>query len=270
MNMTQWRRDLCALMSLMLAFSLAACGSTSASEGVKYGDDHAMATIADGLAKRFEIVNNDQSNATNEEAKAQVKRGVQAEIDTDTPLKTEQFKDTKLQEKVLSYLNVLQESMDVIDNYMYGSVEYDEQWTKVFDKRTEILKTFVDDYGLKMQSATDQATLDELVANGASAAKSRNEKEVIDKLVSSLKFEKEKEDFGEYYSYVAVGENTSDISFENVSIVVGLYDADGVKTEAYANANLWEPGEKVKFEVVAQHVDAKEIKATVQYYAVAD
>ncbi|KFI66178.1 putative secreted protein [Bifidobacterium cuniculi] len=175
-----------------------------------------------------------------------------------------------MQEKVLAYLNVLQESMDVINNYRYGSVEYDEQWTKVFDKRTEILKTFVEDYGLKMGSAKDQATLDELVANGTSAAQSRNEKETIEKLVSSLKFEKKKEDYGDYYTYTAVGENTSDLSFENVSIVVGLYDADGVKTEGYASANLWEAGEKVKFEVVAQQVDAKEIKATVQYYDVVD
>lgn len=254
-----------------MAFSMAACGSSeNESTEPKLADDHAMTTIAEGLSKRFKIVNAEEEDETDEQAKARIKEGVQAELDTDTPLKNEQFENTKMQEKVLAYLNVLQESMDVLKNYSYESTEYIDEWNKVYDKRTEILKTFVDDYGLKMTNSEDQATLDELVANGASAAKSRNEKETIEKLISSLKFEEKEVEYSDnYFTYTAIGENTSDITFENVAIVLSLYDADGVKKEAYSSINIWEPGEKVKFEAMGD-VDAKEIKATVQSYNVAD
>ena len=261
MGMSVIKRTIGVVLAAGLALSLGACSQEAKDTGPDYADDEAMSVIGQGLSKRFAIVDGDETGA------AVVKKGVQAEIDTDSPLKDRQFEDSKLHENVISYINVLDDSMDVLDNYQYQSVEYNEKWGEVYDKRTQILKTFVDKYGLKLEGK-DQETLDELVANGASAAKERHEKETINKLISSARFEKKDEGYGNF-TYTAVIENTSDLAFENVGIVLGLYDADGVKQETYASVNTWAPGEKVKFEAYSD-CDATEIKPTVQYYDVAD
>ncbi|WP_143252372.1 FxLYD domain-containing protein [Bifidobacterium pseudolongum] len=255
------KRVINVMTALGLALSLGACSQNTKNEGPDYADDEAMNVIGQGLSKRFAIVDTDETGA------AVVKKGVQAEIDTDSPLKNRQFEDSKLHENVISYINVLDESMDVLANYQYQSAEYYEHWEDVYDKRTQILKTFVDKYGLKLQGE-DQETLDELVANGASAAKERNEKETIDKMISSTQFEKKDDGYGNF-TYTAVIENTSDLSFENVNVVLGLYDADGVKQESYAHVKTWAPGEKVKFEAYS-NCDATEIKPMVDYFNVAD
>ena len=261
MKLAMTKRAINVLTALGFALSVGACSQAGKNDGPDYADDEAMSVIGQGLSKRFAIVDTDEGGS------AVLKKGVQAEIDTDTPLKSRQFEDSKLHENVISYINVLDESMDVIDNYGYQSIEFDQKWAETYDKRTQILKTFVDKYGLKLQGA-DQETLDELVANGTNAAKERHEKETINKLVSSAQFEKEDKGYGNF-TYTAIIENTSDISFENVSIVLGLYDKDGIKQEAYANVNTWAAGEKVKFEAYS-NCDATEIKPTVDFYNVAD
>lgn len=69
-----------------------------------------------------------------------LKKAVQAEIDNDKELKSSQFKNSKMQEDVISYLNLVDDSMDVLDKYGYDTAKYGEQWSKVYDKRTAQLK----------------------------------------------------------------------------------------------------------------------------------
>ena len=80
-------------------------------------------------------------------------------------------------------------------------------------------------------------------------------------MLSSANFEKSDDGYG-LYTYTAIVENTSDISFENVYLNVALYDADGVRAEeCYADTSAWAPGEKVKFEVMSE-VDASRLAPT--------
>ncbi len=66
------------------------------------------------------------------------------------------------------------------------------------------------------------------------------------------------------------GHRAFDISFGNVSLVLALYDADGVKAEeTYASTSSWAAGEKVRFEAIGS-VDAAQVKASVSNYEVAD
>lgn len=247
-----------------LIVTVAACSGQKES-GPDYSDDEAMSVISQGLEKRFAIV--DQQDSDDNSGAKTVREAVNTELNTDKPLKDRQYENSKLQEQVIGYINVLEESLGVIDKYSYESTEYVEKWTEVYDKRTQILKTFVDDYGLKV-SAQYENTLKDLVANGTSAAKEKEEKEAINKLISSAEFKKNDEGY-DNYTYTAIVENTTEYSFENVSVVLNLYDKDGVKQEAYANVNSWAPGETVRFEAYSQ-CDAQQIKPTVQYYSVAD
>lgn len=68
--------------------------------------------------------------------------------------------------------------------------------------------------------------------------------EAINSLVSAATWEKSDDGYGNF-TYSAVIENTSDMAFENVGIVLTLYDAEGVKaSEGYANTQSWAKGRR--------------------------
>ncbi|MDO4403891.1 MAG: FxLYD domain-containing protein [Atopobiaceae bacterium] len=92
-----------------------------------------------------------------------------------------------------------------------------------------------------------------------------NAEDSINDLVASAIWEKS--DNHGSYSYVTVIENTTDHTFEDVTLRLSLYDADNVKTEAYASTvRSWAPGEKVKFECHSSDVDAQRVVATADHF----
>ena len=119
--------------------------------------------------------------------------------------------------------------------------------------------------------AKSQDALDNLVRNRKSVQEKNKADQAINSLISSATFEKTPDEYGgSYYTYSAVIENISGISFGNVSLVLALYDADGVKAEGtYASTSSWAAGEKVRFEATSS-VDAAQVKATVSNYEVAE
>ena len=87
-------------------------------------------------------------------------------------------------------------------------------------------------------------------------------------LVVRHQFEQIDDGYGNY-TYSATVKNTSDLSFENVSLVLGLYDSDGVRQgESYVSANTLAAGETVKFEGYGT-INAAQIKVEINYYEVA-
>lgn len=249
-----------ALLSVCL---LAGCGSSNEDKGLT--SEQAMKTIALGLEKRWDITD---SQAYKDDDSSSLKKAIQAEIDTDASLKDAKFEDSKLQELVLSYVNLLNDSMGVVDSYSYLSYEYSVKWTEVYNKRTALIKTFVDEYGLTVSSKYKD-TLDDLVKNGGVAQKNAAADEALNALFANATFEKKSQGYG-HYTYTAIVENTSDYDFKDVSIILALYDNDGVRAnEAYASVNAWESGEKVKFEGYGD-VDTSKIKVEISHYEVAD
>ena len=107
----------------------------------------------------------------------------------------------------------------------------------------------------------------ELIKNGKSVAEKTRNEDAINSLIQGANFEKSDDGYG-LYTYTAVVENTSGISFSNVSLTLALYDADDIKAEeTYANTSSWAPGEKVKFEAMSD-VDAARVVASVSSYDV--
>lgn len=250
-----------ALLSVCL---LAGCGGSNEDKGLT--NEQAMKTIASGLEKRWDIT--DSQAYKDDDSPASLKKAIQAEIDTDASLKDAKFEDSKLQELVLSYANLLNDSMGVVDSYSYSSYEYSVKWTEVYNKRTALIKTFVDEYGLTVSSKYKD-TLDDLVKNGGVAQKNAAADEALNALFANATFEKKSQGYG-HYTYTAIVENTSDYDFKDVSIILALYDNDGVRAnEAYASVNAWESGEKVKFEGYGD-VDTSKIKVEISHYEVAD
>lgn len=228
---------LAILMTVILAIgAMAACSS---SDEPKYSDKDFMKSLAKGLEDRWDI--SEKGDNTVES----YKNCIQAELDQVEQYQSATFEDSVLQEKALAYINVLKDSMDNVE-YAFSDDNYDK-WSDLYDKRTMMIKDFVDNYELKVGSKY-QDTLDELVANGKSAGVQADQKEAIEKLVSGLTFEMIENDYG-WKKYQAVLENTTDYDIEELGLDVSLLDKDGVivATE-YASADNVSKGQKAKLE----------------------
>ena len=220
-----------AILSIALIAGVSACGEKKA-EGPDYADDEAMSIIAEGFGKRSALIDKLKGQGKDTSESKNLQQIVQAEIDNDKPLKARQFKDSKLQEQIIAYLNSLDDQLSVVKKYSNTSAEYTNAWNEVYDKRS-----------------TDQ---------------------VINNLVSSAQFDRTEAEYGGYYTYSAVIENTSKINFGNVSLLLALYDADGVKVEeTFANTSSWAAGEKVRFEA-GSDVNAAQVKVSVSGYEVTE
>lgn len=222
-----------------------------------------MSIIAAGYEARSDYIDKNATDSSTSLAAA-----IQKEIDNDAQLKDAKFKDTKMQEVVLSYLNILDDQLEVVQNNQYGSASYYEAFEPVYNTRTKILKTMVDDYGLAVGTKY-QDSFNELIANGSSVQKKEAADEAINGLIAGATWEPVDEGYGSV-TYTAIVENTTDYNFSDVSLTVNLYDSDDVKTENYASANTWNKGEKVKFEVYVYNEEVVRIDATVSYYTVSE
>ncbi len=257
-----YRREFVKITGASLAcLGLAACGSQAKDEGPDYADDEAMSIIAKGFKARADFLSSSDYTGSD----ADLKKAIQTEIDCDAELKERQFEDSTLHELVLSYLNSLDDQLDVLNNYSSSSVDYYTAWEKVYDERSRILKTMVEDYDLTVDESCQDA-LDEIVANGNNATKKADVEASLSAIINGATFEVTDSGYG-WYEYTTVLENTTDYDFSDVSFVVALYDENEVKdTELYTSTDGWKKGEKVKFDAGSAELNTTNIKATLQYY----
>lgn len=245
---------------------ISACSQNAAnSDKPKYVDEKAMNVIAAGFEKRSDVI---ESNANDDDPHSteNIQEAIKAEIENDKELKSAKFKDSRMQQDVITYLNLLDDQLKVTEDYSQSSSEYYDEWEKVYDKRSAQLKKLADSYGLKVGDKYKDDFKD-LIRNGKSVAEKTRNEDAINALIQGANFEKTDDGYG-LYTYTAVVENTSDISFSNVSLTLALYDADDIKAEeTYTSTSSWAPGEKVKFEA-SSDVDAARVVASVSNYDV--
>lgn len=193
---------------------------------------------------------------------------LQAELDvlSDKNYDNATFKDSKLKEKAISYLNCLHDQEDALT---YVTVDYDkyaELWESAYNKRTQLITDFVRNYGLTV-SDEYKATLSDMITNASVVDEKQHQEEAIQKLVNSISFERvENEDDSEWVTYKAIVENTMDYEIVSLSIDVNLIDKDGVNIATeYVSMDNIASGEKGKLEFSTDEQFEK-TKLTVNYY----
>lgn len=262
------RKALSLGLAVLFALCIVGCspGSGSGSSGPDYADDEVISALARGLESRFEVA--DEHEALGVELSSDYYgAAIQAELDVLLPYKDRPYEDSSLQEAVLAYINTLQESMEVTEEFPVDSIEFIDQWNAAYDERTRLLKQFVDEYGLEVSDKYEDA-LSELLINGNAVARREETDAAIEALASSMVFEQQSDGYG-FYTYTATVQNTSGLNLEDVSLVLSLYDAEGVMVEeAYASVSSWPNGETVRFEAFGG-TNAAQIKVNIDYYTVA-
>lgn len=263
------KKILASVASIALVLCLSACGAGAPSGSSKpdYADDEVITSIAQGLENRFDAA--DKHDATGAKTDADYYASlINEELDQILPYRDRKFEDPDLQEAVLSYANLLEDALELTETYPVDSTEFYEKWTKLYDERTVQLQQFVNDYGLTVDDS-HQDTLDELLINANAVTQRTETEDAVNALANSIVFEQQDEGYGSY-TYTATVQNTSGMDFGNFSLVLALYDADGVRAEeTYASVSSWANGETVRFEAYGT-TDAAQIKASVNYYEVDD
>lgn len=169
-------------LGIAIIFGLVGRGGETKSDEPNYADDEAMSIIANGLEKRFAIVNlNDDEES--------LRKAVQTEIDTEKSLKERPFKDSKMQEDVITYINLANDSLNVLNEYSYNSDKYLEEWQKVYDERTSQIQVLTEKYGLKVSDKYAD-TFKQLTPNGKQVEEQNAQKDAINKLLADATFEK--------------------------------------------------------------------------------
>lgn len=257
---------------MLLALGIVGCSGGSSSSGSEenYIDSTCMGVIASGWEARAALNDKITAETMLDDAKygAALQEAIDAERNIVGDLKNQKFKDSKLQEKVLSYLNNLDEQYELAGDMDSTDLDFYTKWDTKYNERCSILKDFYDNYDLKVDDkyADD---FKEVLTNGKSAQAKTAQKEAIDALVSAATWDVADDGYGT--TFTAIIENTSDYSFEDVGIIVSCYDADDVKVEeAYASVNSWAKGEKAKFEAYSGETGITRYEAAADYYTVVD
>ena len=261
-----YKKALCLLACVALAFGLTACAEPEP-EGPDYADDEAMEILAEGYEKILEVAESQPYAEDDAMLKKNFVEAYEAEVAIIDQLKDRQFEDSKLQEKVIAYINSIHEYLNILDTYPISSIEFYEAWEANYDKSASMIKDFVENYGFTIDEKY-QDKLDEVLVHGKAATEKAQIKEDLDGLIAGASWELVDQGYGSYV-YSAVIENTTDYTFENVGLIFSLYDAEGVKTEdSYASTQNWAPGQKVRFEAYV-FTEVSDMEVAVDYYSVA-
>ena len=237
-----------SVVAFVLAFACAGCSgsgqvSASSSSEEQYADQQFITDLARALEARWAITDI-QDDAEDERTRRT--KAVDAELDILSDYSSAKFEDSALQEKVVGYINALKAQKDSLDYYAVDSEKYNDDWEKAYDTRTQLLKSFVNDYGLEV-SDKHANTLKDLITNATLVDEQNAQQAAVDALCAAMVFAPGGDEFG--HEYVAVVENTSGIAFDSFVININLLDADGVVIDSIGDSvNNWEPGQKAKFD----------------------
>lgn len=255
---------------LAITVFLSACGGsddkkTTESTGPVYVDQDFLDSLGKGLEERWDYVGDND-----DDEKESLQQATNHELAILDRYTSEEFEDTKLQEKAIAYINELKNGLEVTDTY--GSDSFYQNWDKHYSTRTKMLVDFSENYTIPV-SEKYEATLKELAAHGTEVAQKEKFEEEIQALLQNAGFADESGDNGmelDFRSYAATVENTTGQDISSLSATVNLLDSEGVVVDtSYLNANNWRSGQKYKFEFGTDK-EFQSIEVDVSFYQLKD
>ncbi|QQK06968.1 FxLYD domain-containing protein [Miniphocaeibacter halophilus] len=246
------------IIGLLFLTLLVGCSSNGAKDSteINYVDKEFLSSFKKGLEKRWDLPEVDLTMDTQGQ-KEEYLKAIDTELNEIKDYSGEKFEDTKLQEKALSYINILKEQKEAFDYFTVDEIKFYETWDKIAAERSKILVDIVDSYKIEF-SGKYENILDDFKLNAQMAIEDDTKNKEIEDIVNKVEFTKVKEEYGSSY-YEAVVENTSSVEFENFAFEISLIDEEGIIVEStYSNSvNNWKPGQKFKFEFMTQTAFAK-------------
>lgn len=227
------------LMLLVPLLILGGCGKKE----TKYYDSEFITALEQGLQDRWAISDTlkDPGNISKDSAS----KMVDAELKAVKDYPNKKFKNAKLHEQALAYVNAVKEQQATIKKY--NSNSFITLWNKAYDKRTKAILSINKIHKLKVDPKYE-SNLTELTRNGDQAANKDKQNQQIDQLVKTIKFKLTKNDYG-YKTYAANVKNTTDFSFKQFDVNVKLLNAKKTVVETqFIPISDWDKGQTNRFE----------------------
>ena len=238
----------CLFLAFILSISLLGCSSTN-KEDATY-DTEFINSLSKALQKRWDLNNEYEKKdiiTGSDEHYDYYEKLVNAELNELEKYKDLKFKDSKLQELAIKYINLLNQQKDSLQYLKVNYDKFDKEWMDAYNQRTQLIIKFTKDYNLTVDNKYKD-TLNELLTNGKLVNEEEDLKAEIKNIVDSAEFKKVKEEYDWAY-YEAVLENTTGKDFQYFTIEINLLDEYGVVVEStYAPVDNWKNNQKVKFQ----------------------
>lgn len=243
-------------------------------EEIHYADEDFVKDMAKGLEARWTLNEQDESkegydaiDLQSSEYKDMMISYINAELNCIGKYKDEKFEDSKLQEEAISYINLLNDHIEICDYIpvdYYG--KYLEEFQPIYDGRSKIIQDMADNYGLTV-SDKFQSNLDEFKTNSKLVQEKDAQEQAIDSMLSNITFEEVPDEYaGDWKTYQGVVENTTGSDFSTFAVNINLLNADGVIVEtAYDQVSNFTNGAKAQFEFSTDK-EFTSTEVTVQYY----
>lgn len=243
-------------------------------EEIHYADEDFVKDMAKGLEARWTLNEQDESkegydaiDLQSSEYKDMMISYINAELDCIGKYKDEKFEDSKLQEEAISYINLLNDHIEICDYIpvdYYG--KYLEEFQPIYDGRSKIIQDMADNCGLTV-SDKFQSYLDEFKTNSKLVQEKDAQEQAIDSMLSNITFEEVPDEYaGDWKTYQGVVENTTGSDFSTFAVNINLLNADGVIVEtAYDQVSNFTNGAKAQFEFSTDK-EFTSTEVTVQYY----
>ena len=241
------------IINIMLVIGLCGCSSNEKkAEGtteIQYADDDFIKALRKGLEARWSIEEPEEYDYGSEEHKKYYTSIVDAEIEAIESFSNKKFKDSKLQEKALKYINMIKQQKEALDYLGVDSEKYEKLWGEAYDERTKLIVEFYQNYGLIVSDKYED-TIKQMTTNAQIVEKNEETEKQVQDIMANIKFEKNKEKSDGYSSYyAAIVENTTDVTFEYFGIDINLFDKEDVILESTQDSvENWKPGTKARFE----------------------
>ena len=254
-------------IALILSIGLIGCSSTNTKDSTY--DSEFINSLSKALQKRWDL------NDKYEEKEEDITIGsdeqydyytklVNAELDELEKYKDLKFENSKLQELVIKYINLLNQQKDSLQYLKVDYDKFDKEWQDAYNQRTQLIIEFTENYDLTVDDKYKD-TLNQLLTNGKLVNEEEDLKAEISNILDSTEFKKVKEEY-EWTYYEAVAENTTGKDFQYFTLEINLLDEDGVVVEStYDSVDNWKANQKVKFEFMTDK-DFKTIKLNSDYF----
>ncbi|PIO83261.1 hypothetical protein BSQ39_06685 [Loigolactobacillus backii] len=233
-----------ALLFAGLIFFLTGCGKST--QEPKYYDDDFISAMEKGLENRWKLQTNEDKKDS-DLTKKDYGQWISVEKKQVADYRNKKFKNSKLQELAITYINSLNDQKDTLQ--YFGSDDFYDKWEKVYDKRTQAIVAINKIRKIKVPKE-NQSNLDELLGNGKSVNEKAGKDEKVDTLIKSIKFTAQPKEYAEddYTTYDAETTNTTGFDIKSFTANIKIKDASGttVDTQSISTEN-WSNGDKVKF-----------------------
>lgn len=252
------------LIVVGLIFFLGAC---SEKKEESYSDDKFLSSLAKGLEKRWDYSEkNVSTEMSDEDYVNSLKEATNIELKKLEEYSNSKFKDSKLQESALSYINELKNANDVLEDY--GSKDFIFKWDEHYSERTKQIVHLTETYDVPISDKYEK-TLKELKAHGNEVIDKEVNDKALNELINNLSFEQIDSEYqSDYKQYSATQANTIGYDINTMSATLNLLDSEGVIVDTqYINANNWKKDQKIKFEFMTNKPFEK-IDASISYYDV--